>query len=89
MEYDLLLKELEPIADTQRIGELLNNLKKSDDLKLIEDSLNELQKICNTIYYKYGLSDAILELQVIINQTRYEYDITDRTEKTNSEGYVQ
>lgn len=50
--------------------------------------IDRLQKISESLYEKYGLTDEVLELQILINEYRNGMDITDENLILNDE-YVQ
>ena len=47
-----------------------------------------MQKECNELFRKDGLTDEVLDLQIKINQLRHENDITDENQKIY-EDFVQ
>ena len=68
--------------------EIWKNLENTENLVIISKELDNLQKITNKYYSKYGLSDEILDLQLWINKTRNKYDISDPNELLDN-GFVQ
>lgn len=43
--------------------------------------LQEMQKSCDELYEKEGLSDKVLDLQLQINKLRHEHNISDETNR--------
>lgn len=54
----------------------------------MQDRINQLQEICNSLYEEHGLTDEVLSLQVAINKLRHKHDLSDNTNRIH-ENYVQ
>lgn len=62
-----------------------------DEGKDVENNIQRLQNICDSLY-KVSPNDILIDLQVIINEYRYKYDVTDPKEiinYDNGKGFVQ
>ena len=54
----------------------------------MQDKINQLQEICNSLYDEHGLTDEVLSLQVAINKLRHKHDVSDTSNQVH-ETYVQ
>ena len=54
----------------------------------MQDKINQLQEVCNSLYDEHGLTDEVLSLQVAINKLRHKHDVSDTSNQLH-ENYVQ
>lgn len=76
----LKFPEEKNLEDIYQVIEILENKPSDNEVK---KAVNALQRTCNKLYDKYGMSDEILSFQVAINKVRNYKDVTDESEIIN------